>query len=106
LYTLAAIENKGAAMSSVLSVRVPDSLKAELELLSVATRRSKAFLAQEALGEYVRRNAWRARALQDALTEADKGAFIAHEAVAAWAESLGTDDEKSVPVADIHLPAR
>jgi predicted transcriptional regulator len=93
-------------MSSVLSVRVPDSLKAELEMLSAATRRSKAFLAQEALGDYVRRNAWRAKALQDALTEADKGAFVSHEAVVAWAESLGTDQEKPVPATDVHLPVR
>ncbi len=93
-------------MSSVLSVRVPESLKAELELLSASTRRSKAFLAQEALGEYLRRNAWRARALQEALSEAETGAFVSHDAVAAWAESLGTDVEKPVPDADIHLQKR
>ncbi|MBM3261698.1 ribbon-helix-helix protein, CopG family [Candidatus Kaiserbacteria bacterium] len=73
--------------SVVISVRVPDQLKHQLDSLSHATRRSKAYLATEALTEYVRKNAWKAHELHTAIQEADKGAFISHEAMLAWADS-------------------
>ena len=91
--------------STVLSVRVSDDLKEQLDDLSRATRRSKAYLAAEALGEYVKKNAWRAKELHTALAEADKGAFISHEAMLAWANSLGSKAELAAPTADI-LPAK
>ena len=87
--------------TAVLSVRVPPDLKQDLEFLSRATKRSKAYLAAKALEEYVRRNAWKARELQDAKAEADAGVFISHEKVRAWAKSLGTDDELPAPEPDI-----
>ena len=75
--------------STVLSVRVSDDLKDQLNDLSRATKRSKAYLAAEALGEYVKKNAWRSKELHAALAEADKGVFISHEAMLAWAEFIG-----------------
>ena len=87
--------------STVLSVRVPEELKEQLEFLSGATKRSKAYLATEALNEYVRRNAWKAKELLAAVTEADKGVFISHEAIVAWGDSRGSDHELPPPEADI-----
>ena len=40
--------------NAVLSLRVPADLKADLDFLSRATKRSKAYLATEALEQYVR----------------------------------------------------
>ena len=90
---------------SVLSIRIPEEVKEDLDRLAAATRRSKSFLAQEAITDYVRRNAWKAKALQDALADADKGEFISHEAMTAWADSLGSDKELPPPEADI-VPTR
>lgn len=73
--------------STVLSVRVPKELKEQLEYLSRSTKRSKAYLATEALGHYVKRNAWRAKELHEAIAEADKGVFVSHEAMIEWADS-------------------
>ncbi len=87
--------------TTVLSVRVPAELKERLEFLARATKRSKAYLAVEALGEYVKRNAWRAKELHQAIAEADGGGFISHEAMAAWADSLGSDAELSPPKPDV-----
>jgi predicted transcriptional regulator len=87
--------------STVLSVRVPEELKEQLEFLSRATKRSKAYLAAEALSEYVRRNAWKAKELQEAVAEADKGVFISHEAMAAWVDSRGSDHELPPPAPDV-----
>ncbi len=87
--------------TTVLSVRVPEELEERLEFLARATKRSKAYLAVEALGEYVKRNAWRAKELHAAIAEADRGAFISHEAMVAWADSLGSDEELAPPRPDV-----
>jgi predicted transcriptional regulator len=87
--------------STVLSVRVPEKLKEQLEYLSRSTKRSKAYLATEALGDYVKKNAWRAKELHEAMKEADKRVFVSHEAMVAWADSLGTDKETAPPKPDI-----
>ena len=89
--------------SSVLSVRVPDDLSEQLDTLSRATKRSRSWLATEALGEYVRRNAWKARELSDALAQADKGSFISHEAMVDWVDCLGTAQEKAPPKPDVQI---
>jgi len=89
--------------SSVLSVRVPEELKEQLDYLSTATKRSKAYLAAAALTEYVHRNAWKAKELHDALVEADRGEFISHGAMTAWADSLTTASELPPPEPDVFL---
>jgi RHH-type transcriptional regulator, rel operon repressor / antitoxin RelB len=70
--------------STVLSVRVPEALEEHLDYLSRASNRSRAYLATDALGAYVKKNAWRAKELHAALVEADNRAFISHEAMLAW----------------------
>lgn len=87
--------------NAVLSLRVPADLKADLDFLSRATKRSKAYLATEALEQYVRRNAWKAKELQQAKVEAEQGVFISHDRMRAWAQSLGRESELPAPVPDI-----
>jgi len=91
--------------STVLSVRVPEALEAQLDYLSRASNRSKAYLAAEALGAYGKKNAWRAKELDAALVEANKGVFISHEAMLAWAGSIGSDQELAPPTPDIFSPS-
>lgn len=83
-------------------MRVPEELKEQLDYLSHATKRTKAYLAAEALTEYVRRNAWKAKELHEALAEADKGEFISHEAMTAWA-AVGFSEQLPPPEPDIFL---
>jgi len=90
-------------ISSVLSVRVPERLKGQLESLSKASKRSKAYLATEALTDYVKKNAWKAQELHAAIKEADKGVFISHEAMLSWAASLGTGKRTAVPKPNVFL---
>lgn len=87
--------------STVLSVRLPKELKEQLDCLSRSSKRSKAYLAMEALGDYVKKNAWRAQELHEAINEANKGIFVSHEAMVAWADQLGTDGEIVPPKPDI-----
>ncbi len=89
--------------STVLSVRVPDELREQLDYLSRSTKRSKSYLAAEALGDYLKKNAWRAKELHEAIEEADKGVFISHEAMLAWVDSLGTPEELPPPKPDVRI---
>jgi UDP-glucose 4-epimerase len=52
--------SENSMASTVLSVRVPEELKEQLDYLSRSAKRSRAYLAAEALGDYVKKNAWRA----------------------------------------------
>jgi RHH-type transcriptional regulator, rel operon repressor / antitoxin RelB len=87
--------------STVLSVRVPEELKEQLEYLSRSTKRSKGYLAAEALGDYVKKNAWRAKELHEAIHEADKGVFVSHEAMLEWADALGAKGQSAPPKPDV-----
>ena len=89
--------------STVLSVRVPEALKDQLDYLSRSTKRSKGYLAAEALGDYVKKNAWRAHELQAAIGEANKGVFVSHEAMLAWADARRTGKRATMPKPDIRL---
>jgi len=89
--------------SAVLSVRVPESLKEQLDYLSRTTKRSKGYLAAEALGDYVKKNAWRAQELQAAMVEADKGVFISHEAMLAWADARHARKTLKLPKPEVRV---
>ncbi len=62
-------------MSSTMTVRIDDEIKVRLERLAGATRRSKSFLAAEAIREFVELNEWQIREVRAALKEADAGDF-------------------------------
>lgn len=67
-----------------------------------ATRRSKAFLITEAIDDYVRRQAWLVKRIDEAVKEADEsGKWISHERMEAWMLSLGTPHELPPPEPDI-----
>ena len=84
--------------STVFTIRVPEQIKSQLELLAKATNRSKSHIVNKAIEDYVRRNAWNAKALQDAIREANQGDFIPNEAIKSWLDSWGTKHEKTAPL--------
>jgi RHH-type rel operon transcriptional repressor/antitoxin RelB len=90
--------------NAIFTVRLPDDLKAQLELLAKATNRSKSYLATKAIADYLQRNSWQVKELQQAVAEADEGVFVSEAAVDAWLDSWGTEDELAAPEAD--LPAK
>ena len=94
--------NKQKVPSSTLSVRVPDELRGQLDYLSRSTKRSRAYLATEALSDFVRRNAWRARELHAAIEAAEDGEFISHPAMLTWAANLGSKGHRA-PKVDVRV---
>lgn len=86
---------------NVISLRVTDSMKERLDQLSASTKRSRSFLASEALDEYLSRQEWQIAAIDEAVSDADRGVFASHGAVSKWLQSWGSDDELPTPQADI-----
>jgi predicted transcriptional regulator len=67
--------------SSVLSLRLDPGLKRQLDKLAQATRRSRSYLAAEAIREYVALNAWQVEEIKRAVAEADRGEFASEQEV-------------------------
>ncbi len=62
-------------MSTTMTIRLDDETKGQLDRLAEATKRSKSFLAAEAIREYIETNEWQLQEIRSALTEADAGDF-------------------------------
>lgn len=86
---------------NVISLRIPDKIKDRLDRLAGSTKRSRSFLASEALNEYLERHEWQIAAINDAVKEADKGVFVSQEAVSDWLTSWGTENELPAPKPDV-----
>jgi RHH-type transcriptional regulator, rel operon repressor / antitoxin RelB len=70
------------AQSSTMTIRLESDLKDKLDKLARATRRSKSFLAAEAVREYIELHEWQVKEIQAALTEANAGDFASEDEVA------------------------
>lgn len=78
--------------------RLNAEIVAGLDRLAASTNRSKTFLVEEALTDYLEREAWQIAEITEAVAEADSGGpFVEHEKVDAWLRSWGDDDEQPPP---------
>jgi len=73
-------------MSTTMTLRLEDDVKARLDKLADATQRSKSFLAAEAIREFVENNEWQIREIKAAVKEANAGDFASDADVAALAK--------------------
>lgn len=80
------MRNLNLTMSTTMTVRLEDDVKDRLDVLAVATQRSKSFLAAEAIRAYVENNEWQIGEIQAAIMEADAGDFASDSDVAALAK--------------------
>ena len=80
-----ASDSKG---STTISVRVDRTVKARLEAIAKGAKRSKSFLASEALEEYISVQEWQLRGIKEAITSLERGEGIAHHTVEKWIRSI------------------
>ncbi len=73
-------------MSTTMTIRLEAAVKNRLDRLSAATKRSKSFLAAEAIREYVATNEWQIQEIRAAMKEADAGDFASDAEVKAVME--------------------
>jgi len=84
-------------MTETLSIRLDSATKQRLDALSRQSKRSKSFLAAEAITAYVEQEEWQLGEIHAAVGELDAGHAVSHEKVAAWLKSWGTDGETKPP---------
>ena len=91
-------EGADMAKSTTMTVRIPSEVSEKLDSLARDMKRSKSYLAGEAIASYVERAAWQVARIKAALEEAKSGApGVPHEEVVRWLQSLGTDQELPRP---------
>ena len=65
----------------MLTVRVSHKVKEQLEALAQSTKRSKSFLAAQAIASYVEQEAWQITEIENAVEEANAGDFASETEV-------------------------
>ncbi|MEP6916173.1 MAG: CopG family ribbon-helix-helix protein [Acidobacteriota bacterium] len=84
-------------MTTTLSVRISPETKKQLEALARRSRRSKSFLAAEAIAAFVEAESWQLDEIHYGLTQLDEGAGVPHKDVSTWLRSWGGKRERKAP---------
>jgi RHH-type rel operon transcriptional repressor/antitoxin RelB len=85
-------------------VRIDSDTKNQLEALAKRARRSKSFLAAEAIAAYVEAETWQLDEIQAGLQELDKGREVAQGDVSKWLRSCATFLSTFFPCEPWHRP--
>lgn len=84
-------------MTTTLSVRIDTDTKKRLESLAKRSRRSKSFLAGEAIAAFVEAESWQLDEIQTGIKELDEARGVRHKDVANWLRSWGRKRERKAP---------
>lgn len=84
-------------MTTTLSVRIDTNTKRRLDALARRARRSKSFLAAEAISAYVDAETWQLDEIHAGVAELDKGRGVSHAEAAKWLRSWGKKRERKPP---------
>lgn len=88
------------AGSTTLTLRVDSAIKARLEALAKATKRSKSSLAAEGIEAFVELEERQIEGIRKAMASLDRGRGVPHDDVTAWIASWDTEDELPIPTAE------
>ncbi len=83
--------------TETLSIRIDAATKKRLDDLSKRARRSRSFLAAEAIAAYVESEEWQLGEIEAGIAELDAGRGISHDKVAGWLDSWGKTGETKAP---------
>jgi predicted transcriptional regulator len=85
------------AATKVLTAHVPLPLADKIDQIATRLERSRGWIMKQALSAWIDQEEERSRLTREAMAEVDVGSVIDHQAVQAWANSLGTDSPLPVP---------
>lgn len=85
------------AATKVLTAHVPLPMADKIDQMAARLERSRGWIMKQALSAWIAQEEERDRLTQEALADVDAGQVIDHQAVQAWADSLGTDLQLPVP---------
>jgi len=86
-----------AHSTTILPVRIDAGTKKKLEALAGRARRSKSFLAAEAIAAFVEAEHWQLDEIHAGLRELDEGQAVQHKSVSTWLQSWGGKRERKAP---------
>ena len=84
-------------MSETLSIRIDSETKKRLDALSKRSKRSKSFLAAEAITAFVDSEEWQLGEIHQAIKDLDSGEAVSHDKVSKWLKSWGKPGETKAP---------
>lgn len=87
-----------ATETKVLTAHVPLGLAQKVDAVAARLERSRGWVMKQALAAWIDQEEERHRMTLEALADVDAGRVIDHQAIQAWADSLGTDKALPPPV--------
>ncbi len=85
------------AETKVLTAHVPLPLAEKIDQMAERLERSRGWIVKQALSAWLDQESERERLTRQAIADVDAGRVIDHQAVQAWADSLGTNQPLPVP---------
>jgi RHH-type transcriptional regulator, rel operon repressor / antitoxin RelB len=87
------------SQSETVTIRLSAEVKGKLEALAASTKRSKSWLAAQAIASYIEEQSWQIQQIEAAVTLADseQAVWVENADVNAWLNSWGTENERSMP---------
>ena len=85
------------ATTRVVTAHLPLAMADKVDEMAVRLERSRGWIMKQALAAWIAQEDERDRLTREALADVEAGRVIDHQAVQAWAESLGTDQPLPVP---------
>ncbi|KHN51492.1 CopG family ribbon-helix-helix protein [Pectobacterium fontis] len=89
--------NTTQTTTKVLTAHIPLHMADKVDQMAARLERSRGWVMKQALSAWIAQEEERDRLTQEALADVDEGRVIDHQAVQAWADSLGTDQQLPVP---------
>ena len=84
-------------MGTTLSVRIGVETKRRLEALAKRSKRTRSFLAAEAISAYVEAESWQLAEIEAGIQGLDAGKSVSHEKISRWLRSWGRRAELKAP---------
>lgn len=84
-------------MTATVSIRLDTGVKKRLDALAERSKRSRSFLAAEAIARYVDTEEWQAGEIEAGLADLDAGRAVSHARVSAWLGLWGRPPEGKAP---------
>lgn len=84
--------------TKVFTAHVPVTMAEKVDRLAAQRDRSRGWVVKQALSAWIDQEEERTRLTLEALADVKAGRVVDHEAVQAWADSLGTDNPLPLPL--------
>jgi len=83
--------------TKVITAHIPLLLAEKVDELAERLERSRGWIMKQALSAWIDQEEERSRLTREGLADVDAGHVIDHQAVQAWADSLGSDSPLPIP---------